>query len=76
LGSVIPFFCRHSRNAAKRPAPLPVAPVLPVALVAAAFAVVDELVDDPPQAARPRLASRRATTAVAVATETRLVRLM
>jgi hypothetical protein len=72
----MPFFCRHSRNAAKRPAPLPVAPAAPVALVAAAFAVVDELLEDPPQAARPRLASSRTTTAVAVLMETRLVRLM
>jgi hypothetical protein len=72
----MPFLARHSRNAAKRPAPLPVAPVAPVALVAAAFALVDVVLEVPPQAARPRLASSRTTTPVAVPLETRLVRLM
>src|ERR1039458_7765579 len=86
FGSVMPFFCRHSRNALKRLAPAPVgpAPVPPVPveveLVAAAVALVDELFEDPPQAASPRQVSRRARTATAAgfapAAGLRLFRLM
>jgi hypothetical protein len=39
---------------------------VPAGVVAAAFALVDEVFDEPPQAASPRQASRRpSTTAVA-----------
>jgi hypothetical protein len=61
FGSVIPFFCRHSRSALKRDAPAPAAPVpaAPVEeVVADALALVDELLEEPPQAASPRQASR------------------
>jgi hypothetical protein len=50
----MPFFCRHARIAAKRPAPAPgpwLAEVGPVA--AADFALV-ELLDELPHAARAR----------------------
>jgi hypothetical protein len=68
LGSVIPFFCRHSRSALNRLAAGPVGPVpLPVDVVAAAFAVVVvvEPLEDPPQAASPTQASNRTRTAAA-----------
>ena len=72
----MPFFCRHSRMAAKRaePRPLPgdpgvvdVDPVeeVPEAVpVAAAPELEDVVLDDElPQAAKPRQASNRTTTA-------------
>ena len=76
MGSVMPFFCRHSRRAAKRAEsrPLPGVPgvvdVDPVedvpeaAPVEAALALEDVVLDDElPQAARLRQASNRTTTA-------------
>jgi hypothetical protein len=82
----MPFFCRHSRTAANRPPPRPAGPVPLLAVLdvldveAAADALVDELFEDPPQAARPRATSSRATRAVAPGFNTpaglRLLRLM
>src|ERR1700728_2351133 len=72
-GSVTPFFCRHSRTAAKRPAFAPLAPV-PVPVLALVVAVVpDELLEEPPQAASPRQASRRTSTVAAAAAGLRLM---
>jgi len=70
-GSVTPFFCRHSRTAAKRPAFAPLAPVPVLALVVAV--VPDELLEEPPQAASPRQASRRTSTVAAAAAGLRLM---
>jgi hypothetical protein len=70
---VIPFFCKHSRSAVKRPEFGPLAPVVPVVVVAAdALVLVDELFEEPPQAASPRQASRRAS-ATAIAAGLRLL---
>jgi hypothetical protein len=64
----MPFFCRHSRVAVKRPAfgPLAPVPVVALALVAAVLVLVlvDEL-EELPQAARPMQASRMTSTAAA-----------
>jgi hypothetical protein len=78
LGSVTPFFCRHSRKAAKRAEPLalpgaprvvevdPVEDVPEAVPVDAALALEDVVLDDElPQAAKPRQASNRTTTAAA-----------
>src|ERR1039458_10728460 len=65
FGSVMPFFCRHSRIAANRPAFGPLAPVAPVVVAADALVLVDELFEELPQAASPRQASRRTSTAAA-----------
>ena len=78
LGSVIPFFCRHSRSAAKR---LPAAPAgLPAAVEVVALALVlvavDALFDELPHAARQRPASITRTTAVTMVTLLRLLLLM
>jgi hypothetical protein len=60
----MPFFCRHSRTAAKRP---PAAPGVPpvVGVVALAFVVEVVVLEEPPHAANTRLASTRTSTAVA-----------
>jgi hypothetical protein len=75
----MPFFCRHSRIAAKRPAfgpfaPVPVPVPVPVLVLVAAVAVLeDELLEEPPQAASPRQASRSTNTVVAATSGLRLL---
>jgi hypothetical protein len=64
----MPFFCRHSRTAVKRPcAGAPGAVLLVVGVVALAFVlVVVELVEELPHAARTTLANTARTTAANV----------
>jgi hypothetical protein len=77
LGNVMPFFCRHSRSAAKRllpaaPAGLPVVVLVELALV---LVLVEEpFVEElPPHAARQRLASITRTKAATVGLGRRLL---
>jgi hypothetical protein len=60
---VIPFFCRHSLNAAKRDAPGREPPAVEV--VALALVLDDDLAEEPPHAASTRAVSTRAATAIA-----------
>jgi hypothetical protein len=68
----MPFFCRHSRIAAKRPAFGPLAPVVVVA-GADALVVLEEEPDELPHAARPRQASSRTSTAAVLTAGLRLL---
>jgi hypothetical protein len=68
----MPFFCRHSRIAVKRPEFGPLAPVVVVA-GADALVVLEEEPDELPHAARPRQASNRTSTAAALAAGLRLL---
>ncbi|HEY4812671.1 MAG TPA: hypothetical protein VIH71_16615 [Solirubrobacteraceae bacterium] len=75
LGKVMPFFCRHSRNAANpRPGGRRTLVVLDGVVEAFALALVeDELVDELPHAANVRLASMAKRVAVAVGVRRRLL---
>jgi hypothetical protein len=75
LGNVIPFFCRHSRSAAKRLAPVAPLALAVVEVVELAFALVlvEGLLDELPHAARQRLASTTRTKAATVGVRLRLL---
>jgi hypothetical protein len=73
FGSVMPFFCRHSRSAEKRLRAPAAPPVVDVAALALVPAVVVEPVEELPHAASRRLASARRRTAVAVGVRLRLL---